>query len=114
MYSLKLFVDFNGKYEEQNCKYIASQFSMDWKNSSELNQTVIKTVKKIKNDLLQAKTQGYTITLGLPDSVIGACALLQAVRGILGYMPYVAWSTISGLEELDIEEIREESRRLLL
>ncbi|MED3275743.1 hypothetical protein [Bacillus thuringiensis] len=49
----------------------------------------------------------------LPDSVIGACALLQAVRGLLGYTPYVAWSTSSGLEELDLEEIREESRRLI-
>ncbi|KXY68808.1 hypothetical protein MKY89_31195 [Bacillus sp. FSL W7-1294] len=110
---MKLLVDFHGKYEGKNCKYIVSEFPNNWENSFELNQIVIKTIKAVKEDLLQAKKQGYIITIGLPDSVIGACALLQATRGLLGYTPYVAWSTSSGLEELDIEEIREESRRLL-
>lgn len=87
---------------------------MNWENSFELNQVIIKTIKTVKQDLLQAKEQGYAITLGLPDSVIGACALLQGVKGILGYIPYVAWSTSFDLEELDLEEIYEESRRLLL
>ena len=110
---LKLFVDFYGKYEVQNCKYIVSKFPDNWENSFELNQIVIKTIKTVKEDLLQAKQQGYMITIGLPDSVIGACALLQAVRGFLGYTPYVVCFTSLGLEELDLEEIREESRRLL-
>ena len=110
---LKLFIDFHGKYKEQDGKYIVSEFPSNWNTLVELNQIVIKIMKMIKEDVLQAKKQGYMITIGLPDSVIGGCALLQGIRGLLGYTPYIVCSTSLGLEELDLEEIREESRRLL-
>ncbi|SDZ23530.1 hypothetical protein [Thermoactinomyces sp. DSM 45892] len=111
---MKLFVDFHGVYDSNkgNCKYVVSKLPLDFQSSLELNQFVMKTVKLVKDDLLEAKKQGYGITLGLPDSPIGACAIVEAVKGIIGYTPYVLFSYEPTWCELDLEEIREESRDL--
>lgn len=64
-------------------------------------------VSQVKTDLLQAKIQGMPITLGLPKHPAAACAVLQAVQGVV---PYVALDSEYQGEEIDLVEIRESVR----
>lgn len=112
---MKLFIDFHGKYviNQTNCLYVKREMTNNSEDPVQLVQSVIHVVKAVKQDLLEAKKNGYPITLGLPDSSVSACAIIQAVRGILGYIPYVSFSPEFPFKELDLEDIREEARYLL-
>lgn len=112
---MKLFIDFHGKYviNQTNCLYIKREVINNSEYPVRLIQSVICVINTVKQDLLEAKKNGYPITLGLPESPVSACAILQAVRGILGYVPYVSFSPEFPFKELDLEDIRLEARCLL-
>lgn len=101
---MKLVVDFTGKS-------LGNIVSKPVKGSTrgEVCSSVLEAVGSVRPELVKAQEKGQPITMKLPDDAVLACATLQAVRGLLGSVPFVA---LPNGEEVDLEEIREVAREL--
>lgn len=111
---MKVFVNFGEHSPQGNGEtHLSVTLPAGIRTGEQVQQAAVDAVDQVKTDLLQARKQGIPVTLGLPEQPVLACAVLQAVRGVLGYVPYVALSPAASGEEIDLEEVREAARALL-
>lgn len=104
---MKLMVNFTGKAEQSPGKIVSKPIKGNTRE--EVSSSVLEAVGSVRHELMEAQEKGQPITMKLPDDAALACATLQAVRGLLGSVPFVA---LPNGEEVDLEEIREAAREL--
>lgn len=104
----KYVINFSGENVGFPCTHTVK---IDPKNGwEEIMMEVSRGVDQVRDAILDAKKNGISVTLVLPDHGPMAVGIVQAVRGLTGSIPFVQGP---GTDEVDTESIREAFRESL-
>ncbi|SDY87123.1 hypothetical protein [Thermoactinomyces sp. DSM 45892] len=101
-----VYINFSGKKWVNECVEVDIKVGVTRKNEIMLEAS--RSVEQVRDILLESEEKGFPlVTVIVPDNGVLSVAIIQAIRGLTGSIPFV-----QGLETeaVDTESIRESAR----